>query len=377
MLLKQDCRHFPGDRPCTYHKETGVHCPECEHYEVADRHILIIKLDAIGDVLRTTSILPGLREKYPKAHITWVTLNSATAIFHQNKLVDAPVAYESPETLPLLSVKKFDLVINLDSSPKSSALTSFVHAKEKLGFGLNEQGKVFCLNKEAEPWFEMGAFDDIKKKNVKTYQQLMLEICRLQTKNFEIILSLSMNELERTKQFREGLRLPPTAFVIGMNTGASERWEMKKWTLEGYKGLIQKIVSETEHVIVLYGGKQEYERNLELQQVNPQRVHIANTENSLREFFSLLSASDIVITGDTLALHAATALQKRVIAIFGPTSIAEIETYGRVRKVVSDVMECQCYYRPVCTETTNCMNTISTERIYAILQEEIQKLPRH
>jgi len=100
------------------------------------------------------------------------------------------------------------------------------------------------------------------------------------------------------------------------------------------------------------------------------------TENSLRSFFSLLNLSDIVITGDTLALHAATALKKRVIAIFGPTSAAEIATYGRVRKVVSEEMECQCYYRTICTQETNCMNTIPATKIFSILLEEAKLIER-
>ena len=35
--------------------------------------ILIIKLGALGDVIRTTSILKGLKEKYPNCKIDWVT----------------------------------------------------------------------------------------------------------------------------------------------------------------------------------------------------------------------------------------------------------------------------------------------------------------
>jgi heptosyltransferase-2 len=34
---------------------------------------LIIKLDAMGDVLRTTALLPALVEAHPRASITWIT----------------------------------------------------------------------------------------------------------------------------------------------------------------------------------------------------------------------------------------------------------------------------------------------------------------
>ena len=35
--------------------------------------VLIVKIGAIGDVLRTTSLLPGLNEKYEPAVIDWLT----------------------------------------------------------------------------------------------------------------------------------------------------------------------------------------------------------------------------------------------------------------------------------------------------------------
>jgi len=68
MLLK-DCKNFPGDRPCIYHKEENIKCDNYNYYSPLDKKILIIKLEAIGDVLRTTSILPPLKNKYPDTQL--------------------------------------------------------------------------------------------------------------------------------------------------------------------------------------------------------------------------------------------------------------------------------------------------------------------
>jgi hypothetical protein len=50
-----DRRFFVGDRPCVWHKRTGVVCT-CDHYECVEERVLIIKLDAMGDVLRSTAM---------------------------------------------------------------------------------------------------------------------------------------------------------------------------------------------------------------------------------------------------------------------------------------------------------------------------------
>ena len=117
MILKTDCRHFPGDRPCVPNKLEGKLCPDCEYYSPVNFKILIIKLDAIGDVLRTTSILHALKEKYPDSHITWITKNAAKDIFKNNHLVDDVRIFESSELQARLQTEMFDLLIHPDASP--------------------------------------------------------------------------------------------------------------------------------------------------------------------------------------------------------------------------------------------------------------------
>ena len=65
--VKRDCRFFRGDVPCKPHKQHGVHCSECKYYEKIDKNILIIKLGAIGDVIRTTPLLRRLKTM-PRLH---------------------------------------------------------------------------------------------------------------------------------------------------------------------------------------------------------------------------------------------------------------------------------------------------------------------
>ena len=86
LLIHEDCRHFRGDIPCKPNKEFGVHCDGCEYYDPIAENILIIKLGAAGDVLRTTPILHRLKIDNPQARIWWLTL--------------------SPELVPLSNVDK-------------------------------------------------------------------------------------------------------------------------------------------------------------------------------------------------------------------------------------------------------------------------------
>lgn len=362
-MLKRDCKHFPGDRPCNFHKIEGIKCDNCGYYEPVIFKILIIKLDAVGDVLRTTCILPGLKEKYPSAHITWLTRKNAKEIFYNNHFVDRVFEFENPETNYFLQVEKFNLVLNLDSSPISSAICSSVKGEEKLGFGLDEKGKVYPLNSEAEEWFLMGAFDDLKKKNTRTYQSIILEIAKIKSDNFPILLFLNESEKQFAEQFLRKHQIDKSKKIIGLNTGAGPRWKFKSWTLDGFENLIKMIIKKTDYYIFLYGGPYEKERNDYLSKIHQTRVIDTGTNNSLREFFALVNLCDLLVTGDTLAMHTATALGKKIIALFGPTSANEIETYGLITKIQSD-LDCLVCYKMDCDFDPNCMNSIKPETIF-------------
>lgn len=89
MILKTECKHFPGDHPCIYNKNEGTMCNNCIYYTPINYKIIVIKLEAIGDVLRTTSILHAIKEKYPDSHITWLTKIASKDIFKNNPFVDS------------------------------------------------------------------------------------------------------------------------------------------------------------------------------------------------------------------------------------------------------------------------------------------------
>jgi ADP-heptose:LPS heptosyltransferase len=368
MILKTDCKYFPGDRPCSFNKREVVKCDVCPYYETEQTRILIIKLEAVGDVLRTTCILHGLKEKYPKSEITWITCESAVPLFENNKFVDRVFVYESTETILHVMVEEFDVVINLDSAPDSTVLASTVKSKERIGYGFDTKGNVFPFNIEAITWLEMGAFDELKKKNTRSFQDLMLDICRLKTTKKDIIVELSEEELKFARSFAERSGLNHQSLKIGINTGASNRWQFKQWTLEGFEKLIKLLLERTDATILLYGGPSEKERNEYLSKLHPTRVLNTDADNSLRQFFALVTLSDIFLTGDTLALHVATALKKKVIALFGPTSAAEIDAYnGQIVKVQAD-LDCLVCYKPRCDFNPNCMNSIKPEQLFSLIK---------
>lgn len=368
MILKTDCKHFPGDRPCYFNKQFGTICTNCENYSPSNFKIIVLKFDAIGDVLRTTSILHAIKEKYPDSHITWLTKKNASEIFANNPHVDKLLFIEDASTLPTLMTTKFNVLIHPDSSLQSASFATIISSVKKYGFVLSESGNIIPLNSSAEKWLEMGAFDQVKKVNQNSYQKIIHDIAELDYNFGEIIINLSESEIAFRDEFFSRNNLSKYKTIIGLNTGAGSRWQLKQWTLDGFIQLIEKLSTQDDICLLLYGGPDEKERNEKIKSLFPFVID-TGTNNSIREFFSLVDISHIFITGDTMGLHAATALRKKVISFFGPTSSNEIESYGRVVKIVSD-LDCLVCYKSKCDFNPNCMNSISVEKIYS----EIEKL---
>lgn len=97
------------------------------------------------------------------------------------------------------------------------------------------------------------------------------------------------------------------------------------------------------------------------------------TENTLRQFASLVGLADVMVTGDTLALHVAVALGKRVVAYFGPTSDAEIDLYGRGEKVLPS-SPCQCYYQNQCIQKVSCMDNLEEKDMLAAVERQLKQV---
>lgn len=363
MSWRRDCRHFVGDRPCRPHKVHGVHCDACEHYLPGTTRIAIVKLAAAGDVLRSTSILKSLRAAEGPCMITWITKPAAVPLFGENREVDRVLRFDGALPVELVA-EEFDLVVNLDAAPDSCAIATAIRAKRRIGFGLGDDGKPMPLHPEAERWYGMGLSDGIKKQNTETYQALMFEILSVPMGDHELIFELNDEERARAASWARQNGLAQGAPIVGLNTGAGGRWPLKKWTLEGYRALIDRLADHGAKVLLL-GGPEEADRNRELRSGREGKVLDVGCDNPLRDFAALVDLVDVMVTGDTLAMHIAIARRKQLVVMFGPTSAAEIELYGRGEKIVSTDLDCLCCYLTACDKDPNCMNTISVDTVFA------------
>ncbi|MBS3105495.1 glycosyltransferase family 9 protein [Candidatus Woesearchaeota archaeon] len=318
--------------------------------------VLVIKLGAVGDVIRTTSILPGLKSKFMNCKIDWITKKGSFDVLKGNDLISKTFIINNNAKNQLKN-KRYDLVICLDDDQEACELASKISSKEIIGSYLKKNQKTYTNNSSL--WFDMGLIskfgkqkaDILKAKNRKTYQSIIYGIIDLNYKKQEPILSLNKKELDFGKRFAKKHGIKNSDLVIGINTGAGGRWQDKKLSEEKTAKLIDSLNKQIKNIkIILFGGPEEAERNKEIKKIAKTNVIDAGCGNSLMEFASLVNLCKVLVTSDSLALHIGVALKKKIVVFFYVTSANEIELYGRGIKIIGKGKDC-CSYKPRCYYT--------------------------
>ena len=176
FTVRIDCRRFRGDTPCA----PSALCEGCEKYEPMGKRILIIKLGALGDVLRTTPILPELRREHAPCHITWIVEEQSAPLLRNNPHIDRLVVY-GPEAIVRAMTERFDVVFSFDKHAGAAGLAAMARAGKKIGFTLDEAtGNISYTAESAEYAYRLGLDDALKfRENVYTYQQMIFEMLGL------------------------------------------------------------------------------------------------------------------------------------------------------------------------------------------------------
>ncbi len=357
--VKFDCRHFRGHIPCKPNKDYNADCVNCDYYDKTGKKILIIKLAAMGDVIRTTPLISALKKIYPDTHISWLT--QFPDVLPQNEI---DKIYSWNETsLFVLQNKVFDIAVNLDKEEEACILLDKVTAKQKYGFIWNNN-HIDAATPAAEHKLLTGFFDHISIKNTKNYLQEIFEICHLKFNDEEYLLNY---DKELAKKWRSKLeQINGGKKIIGLNTGCGDRWLTRLWPHEFWVKYI-KLLQKNGFFPVVLGGPQEDEKNKKL--AAETSCHYPGTY-SLKEFFAITDACDMIVTQVSMMMHIATALQKKMILFNNIFNKNEFYLYNR-GLIIEPESGCDCYYGNTCKREVSCMYDIKPE---VVLEKTIDLL---
>jgi hypothetical protein len=261
-------------------------------------NILIIKLGATGDVVRTTPLLRRLN-----GSVTWVTSARNVELLRGVTPELDCVTWEQRESLRGTA---YDLAINLEDDLETAQFLHTVRFRQLFGAYADSANQLRYTD-NARAWFDLSLIsvygrknaDQLKLQNRRTYQELVFRGLGL---GFEGELYLLPKPIET------GL-----AGDIAISSAAGPVWPMKNWAY--------------------------YDRLKEELEAKGFVVNFLPKRNSLLEHLADVQGHRCLVSGDSLPMHLALGSSVRCVSLFTCTSPWEIFDYGLQTKIVSPLLE--------------------------------------
>jgi heptosyltransferase-2 len=328
-------------------------CEDCSYYEPKKGKVLIIKLGAIGDVIRTTPILKKVWEEYSDSEIWWITDFPSVV----PDKVDRVFKFDAKSILTMQNTE-FDYVINLDKDYEACGLTKSLTTKKLDGFTMRD-GKPVPANERAEQKYLTGLFDNVNKANTKSYPEEIFEICGWKFNKEPYIIDYLKQDWDLANQGRK---------IVGLNTGCGDRWTSRLIPDSTWIELINKL-KENGYYPLLLGGSQEHYKN-EYLAATTKAAYLGHF--SLNKFISLISECDLVVSAVTMGAHLAIGLRKPLILVNNIFNAEEFELYGR-GEIVEPTKQCHCFFSAKCTnDDYSCIDLVSADMLYEAVVKNIE-----
>lgn len=365
MDAQINCRYMNGYKPCGRNAECSVACPSLD---LVTSRVLIVHLEAMGAVVRSTSLLPAIKRKFPRSHITWVTKAPMDQLLRGLALVDRVLTTSAEDQL-VLSALEFDVGFVIDKSLVAVGLSKIPVVDQLYGFTADSRtGVIVPATPAADELWRLGLSDHLKfQVNRKSETQLVAEALELtEWKRDHYRLELSVPEQAELRRRHSQWKMDPSSLVIGINTGCGPMMPAKKWTIEYHRELISRLLASGYRNLVLLGGPEDSERNRIIG--DGLAVIQSGTQGGVRDGLISVGACDLLITGDSFGMHLGIAMGLYVISWFGPSCAHEIDLYDRGVALKADVACSPCWKRS-CDHVVMCYDRVEFQDVLNAVQE--------
>lgn len=301
--------------------------------------ILVISLAGIGDTLLATPLLHELRLNFPAAQIDVLVMQGAGArdLLEGNPHINSIYLEEMLQQSTLVTLRslrrfrkeRYD--VSLNTYPQSKihyrAVSRYIAARQRLSHTYDNWGFLdnLLVNRTVPQDYQLHSIE-----NNLRFLPLLGAQPKLQRHDSEIFLSDAEQKWADDTLRELGLS-GKRILGIHVGSGKTKNLELRRWPLENYIQLFQRLTQQRPEVpIVLFGGPEEKEDHERiLREIQSKSVLVAPSR-SLRQAAALVGKCHAFLSVDTALMHIAAAMKvPGQLVIETPTFNKTIEPYGR------------------------------------------------
>ena len=332
--------------------------------------ILILRLDAIGDVLRTTPLIRELRKIFPKAEIDYIVSSNSKGILVGNPNINNIIPINTKighlshitrvttyfEAAINLRKNKYDLLINLEPHWLSQFFTLLLNIPISIGF--DRAGEGFALNNKIP-------YDGSKNEIFKNLE--ILKFFGKTSRNTKLDIFIPKKDIDFAESILKKHNLYKKKVIgfapgISDNTIAEERY--REWPKEKYAKLCKILINKGFFLVFIGTKKQKKLIKDIIKNLNTKDYLNMVGKTTIMQAAAFIKNCNLFIGGDSGPIHIAAATNTNIIALFGPTSPKRAapltkNTYIIYKKKNNEPEKYDIYGRYL-----NCKNETYMERIF-------------
>ena len=309
--------------------------------------ILIVKLGALGDVINTFPLAVNLKEKL-ECEIHWLVAPLSYPLVVNHSCVDKAILFDRKHTIKSLRhvlqqirMDAYDITFDLQRTLKSGFFALGAKSRRRIGFD----------KKRCKEMSWLFPFERIKSSDPEKH---MLDQYLEFSAHLDIRCDHIQWKIPRTETAISGI---PKKFIV-LNIGATK--PANKWHLRHFANLIDAIDVELKIPCVLTGGSQDRESAKIIMSESKCLIIDLTGKTSVPELVEVLANSACTISCDTGPMHLASALNTKVIALFGPSNPERTGPYKGV--VIKKEVDCSPCNKKQCLDPL-CMDAIKPSEV--------------
>jgi len=357
------------------------------------KSFLIINPYGIGDVFFSTPLIRNLKEAFPDSKIYYMSNQRVAPLIEHHPLITKLFIYENDEFETLrkrsffqwlkkmlaflgsIRKERISLAFDLSLNPKFGFFALYAGIAKRIGFDYKRRGRFLNVK------IPLNGFHD---KHVTEYYLDLLRLQNIPIVSKKIELYISDANREWAKNYLQTKNPENKPIVCIAPCGGATYGVMayiKRWPLEYYMELVKGIMDTYDVNICLVAGPKEKEEIKKIYDSIQRNDRIFDTIGiTIGQSAALVEQCELLVSNDAGPVRIANALDKKIVAIFGPVDEKEYGLYPldpEKHIQLSLNLDCRpCYRHPRLSDCTNeqrCLTDISVDTVMASVERLMNK----
>lgn len=313
------------------------------------QRVLVIRLGAMGDVVRTLPAVALLRDQLPEARIDWLVEERTAPVVESRGYVDGVVVFPRAQLAECLRAGRwlaaarsfvgfaralragdYDLVLDFHAIARSALLAALSAAPQRISF--------------ARPYAREGA-QLLATHRVRLAQRHSSRFARNEALaravvRPEVVAKTAPLEVAAAAREAMAAALGPGRAPVVLHPGSSPGAAYKRWPAARFAELARVLADDGERVCVVAGsGPAERACAETVVESSGGAAALAPLTPRFEDLAALLEAARVLVAADSGPLHIASLVGTPVVQLLGPTDSVENEPWHATpsQRVVTDL----------------------------------------